>query len=87
MLGRRLYIFLMSHLSLCRLLSNFNFELLMSVMYVYLCALVRAIESLQKMNETRDMCSFCGMPPRLQLRESSKASIFNYIVWLKGPFT
>ncbi len=45
MLGRRLYILLKSHPSLCRLLSNLNFELLKSVMYAYLCALVHAIES------------------------------------------
>jgi hypothetical protein len=58
MLGRRLYILLKSHSCLCRLLSNLNFELLRSVTYVYLCALVRAIESLQKMNETRDIVIF-----------------------------
>ena len=33
MLGRRLYILLKSHSSLCRLLSNLNFELLRSVKY------------------------------------------------------
>ncbi len=55
MLGRRLHILLKSHSSLCCLLSNLNFELLKSVTYAYLCALVRAIESWQKMNETRDM--------------------------------
>jgi hypothetical protein len=66
MLGHRLYILLRSHSSLCHLLSSLNFELLRSVTYVYLCALVCAIKSLQKMNETHDMCSFCGMPPHLQ---------------------
>ncbi len=62
------YILLKSHSSLCRLLSDLNFELLRSVTYVYLCALVRTIESLQKMNETRDMCSFCCMPPPSAMR-------------------
>ncbi len=33
-----------------KLLSNLNFELLRSVTYVYLCTLVRAIESLQRLN-------------------------------------
>ena len=54
-----LYILLKSHSSVCRLLSNLNFELLKSVMHANSCTRVcvqsARIESWQKMNETHDM--------------------------------
>jgi hypothetical protein len=52
MLDRRLYFLLKSHSSLYCLSCSLKFKLPRSVAYVYLYALVRAIESLQKMNGT-----------------------------------
>ncbi len=55
MIDRSLYILLNSHSSVCRLLSNLNFKLLMSVTYVHVCVHAPCVdESRQRMNETHD---------------------------------